>query len=97
MIYECKVYCHSGPPDMEEILGKIEDGKWLPFAVDISLVDACKMSTDVPDDFTYKATSLFMQNGDTFVIDTPYREFVRIWKQFKEDSHISDDADDLEL
>jgi hypothetical protein len=99
MIYECKVYCHSISPDIEEMLGKsndLEDGKWLPFAVDISLVDACKMSSDVPEHFTYKATSLFMQSGDTFVIDTPYKEFVKIWKQYKEDIELPSD-DDLEL
>jgi hypothetical protein len=98
MIYECHVYCHSVSPDLTELLGKNQDddGKWLPFAVDISLVDACKMSSDVPGDFTYKATSLFMQSGDTFVIDTPYKEFVKIWKQYKEDLDLPSD-DDLEL
>lgn len=97
MIYECNVYCHSNPPDIEEMLGKTnDDGKWLPFAVDISLIDACKMSSDLPDDLTYRATSLFLQSGDTFVIDTPFKEFIKIWKQYKEDLDLSSD-DDLEL
>jgi hypothetical protein len=98
MIYECNVYCHSTPPDLEDILGKSadDDGKWLPFAVDLSLIDAIKMSSDESDSFTYKCTTLFMSSGDTYAIDTKYKDFLKIWKDYKHQIDIIDD-DDLEL
>lgn len=98
MIYECKVYCHSLPPDLEDILGKSNDdeGKWLPFAIDISLIDAIKMSSDEADHMSYKCTTLFMSSGDTYVIDTKYKDFLKIWKEYKNQIDIIED-DDLNL
>ena len=82
------------------LLGKddLTVGKWLPFAFDISLVDAVKMSTDDIDSMLYKCTTVFLQSSDTYIIDTPYRDFLNLWKQ-NDDLIFGDDNidDDLEL
>jgi hypothetical protein len=97
MIYECQVFCHTGEPGVEDIFGKDENGgKWMPFAFDISLVDAIKLSSDSIDDFTYKCTTVFLQGGDTYIIDTKYRDFLMLWRDYKNDVDLPNE-DDLEL
>lgn len=102
MIHECKVFCHSLESNLMDLIGKGDDtiGKWLPFAFDISLVDAAKMTTDDEESMVYKCTTVFLHSGDTYIIDTKYRDFIELWKQsdslmFGDDGGSGDD--DLEL
>jgi len=100
MIHECNVFCHSEESDMMELLGKdsLTVGKWLPFAFDLTLVDAIKMSTDDSEIMVHKCSTVFLSSGDTYIVDTKFRDLVELWKQVNFslfDS--SDDDNDLEL
>jgi hypothetical protein len=92
MIHECKVYCHvvDITIDGDKTSETMGEGKWLPFAFNISLVDAVKMSSDEVDDPLYKLTSVFLQSGETYMIDTPYKEFLREWKLYLADFNEGD-------
>lgn len=96
-IHECRVYCYNQPPDLLDLMGKDEadDGKWVPFAFTIDMVDAIKMASDDDAKQTYNRTALFMQNGENYIIDTPYKKFLNIWKDYlgAEDSTSSDDLE----
>ena len=54
------------------------------------------MSSDEADHMSYKCTTLFMSSGDTYVIDTKYKDFLKIWKEYKNQIDITED-DDLNL
>ena len=82
MIYECKVYCHATESDLLDLTGREEEGKWLPFAFPLRIVEAIKMSTDDNESVIYKSTTVFLESGDTYIIDTKFKEFLRIWKEF---------------
>lgn len=99
MIHECNVYCYSASSDLNELIGKEDDGKWLPFAFDMMLVDAIKMSSDEPDHNTYRCTSVFLQNGESYIIDTKYKDFLKLWKMdiMGEEEENDDYSDNLNL
>jgi hypothetical protein len=98
MIYECKVYCHTSALDLSDI-GVEDEGKWMPFAFDITLVDAVKLSSDDSEKLSYNCTSIFLHNGDSYVIDTKYKDFLKIWKKSSTITFLDeeDDDDDLNL
>lgn len=75
MVHECKVQCHTMDIKTAEALGMEDNGKWLPFIFDMGIIDAAKMSSDEADSPSYNCTSIFTKNGDTFIIDTHYKEF----------------------
>ena len=84
MIHECSVFCHSVESDLMELMGNEEStdvGKWLPFAIDTSLVVAVKMTTDDSDSMVYKCSTVFLSSGDVYIIDTKFRDFIPIWKE----------------
>jgi hypothetical protein len=58
-----------------EALGMEDNGKWLPFIFDMDIIDAAKMSSDDPESSAFNSTTIFTKNGDTFIIDTHYKEF----------------------
>lgn len=107
MIHECKVQCHTMDIKTAEDLGIEDKGKWLPFIFSMDIITAAKLSSDEEDSPTYNCTSIFTNNGDTFIIDTPPEEFFKkfaewntlqfIIKDSDEDSSPSEDGDDLEL
>lgn len=75
-LHKCKIHCHSMDPATLEAMGLEEDqGKWLAFCLRMDTVIACKMATDEDDTPYFGCTSVFVENGDTFIIDTPYDEF----------------------
>lgn len=65
-----------------ESLGIEDKGKWLPFSFLLGIVDGCKLTSDDLSHPTYGCTTLFLHGGDTFIIDTPYNKFVRIWEEY---------------
>ena len=83
-----------------DLLGMKEDeGKWLPFIFDMEMISAAKLSSDEKDSPAYNCTTIFTNNGDTFIIDTPFKEFFKQYKVYHtldllEDS---DDNEDLDL
>lgn len=83
MIHECNVYCHTSESELMDLLGKDDvNGKWLPFAFPMDVIEAIKMSTDEEDSGAYGCTTIFMQSGDSYIIDTKYTAFLKVWKEF---------------
>jgi hypothetical protein len=61
-------------------MGLEEDrGKWLPFAFHLDAVVAIKLSTDEEDQIAYGCTTVFTEQGDTYIIDTPYEQFEQLF------------------
>lgn len=86
VIHRCKIHCHTIDPSRLDILGMEEDpGKWMPFAFHMGVVVGCKLSTDEEELLAYGCTTVFTDNGDTYIIDTPYDEFEEKFVRYNED------------
>jgi hypothetical protein len=95
MIHECKVQCHTVDRKTAELTGIEDEGKWLPFIFDMSMVQAAKLSSDEHDSPTYNCTTVFTVDGDTYIIDTPCTEFFKKFKDYNAlQIFIKDDEDD---
>lgn len=105
MVHQCKVQCHSMDSKTAELTGVEDPGKWLPFIFNMDTIDAAKLSSDEEDSPTYNCTTIFVNNGTTFIIDTPFETFFKKFTEFNtlqfiiresdEDSPSSDDDLDL--
>jgi hypothetical protein len=82
MVHQCKVQCHTVDPKTAEDLGIEDNGKWLPFLFNMDTIDAAKESSDDSDSPTYKCTTIYTNNGNTFIIDTPFDEFQKKYIEF---------------
>jgi hypothetical protein len=71
--------------DRADLLGVDDTGKWLPFAFHMDIVVACKMTTDDRDEEVYNCTTIFTDHSDTYIIDTPYTEFISVFQMYHED------------
>lgn len=86
VIHKCKIQCHSIDPSRMDMLGLEEDqGKWMPFCFHMGVIVACKLSSDDEDALAYGGTSVFTEQGDTYIIDTPYEEFEEKFIRYNED------------
>lgn len=85
MIHECNIHCHAIEIDKADLMGLEDKGKWLPFIFHLSIVIAAKMTTDDSDEVTHNCTSVFTEHGDSYIIDTPYKEFAAMWKKYQLD------------
>jgi hypothetical protein len=100
MIHECKVQCHAMDPKTAELMGFDDSGKWLPFIFDMDMVEAAKMSSDESETATFNCTTIFTKSGDTYIINTPYKEFFEKFIEYYldiTDIDPSSSSDDLEL
>lgn len=98
MIHKCNVHCHSLDPKDKDLMGLEDTGKWLPFAIDISIIVGCKLSTDEEEELAFNCTTIFTEFGDTFILDTPYTEFIDKWEKYVNGmDELIDGDDDLEL
>jgi hypothetical protein len=82
MIYTCNVLCYSDDPEMSELLNKEDDGKWLPFAVDLSFIKSIKMTTDDIDHVSFNKTTIHTSDGDTFLTDVDFKTFLKKWETY---------------
>lgn len=82
MIHECKVHCHNLDLELSDTLGIEDKGKWLPFCFHMDMIMAVKMATDDEDELPFNCTTLFTTDGETFIINTPYSEFIRLFKAY---------------
>lgn len=85
MICSCNVYCRSKTESELEDLGVTSDsipGIWLPFTFMYEYLMAIKTASDDKEDDTYNCTNIYMDNGDVFIIDTPYDELLASWTDF---------------
>ena len=91
-IHRCKVQCHTVNPSDMEIMGMKEDeGKWLPFAIDLGIINAIKMSTDEKGEPTYNCATIFCSTGDSFILDTPYFTMIDIWEEYVKSMWMGED------
>lgn len=83
MIHECNLQCYTMSLEDLELLGKKEDpGKWMPFIFEMSMVKAAKLTSEENDAFTYGCTTIYTHDGESYIIDTPYKEFFAKYKEF---------------
>jgi hypothetical protein len=72
-----------------ELMGLEDKGQWMPFAFHLDIVVACKLTSLDQDSLVCNCTTIFTENGDTYIIDTPYKQFLSLFA-----SHY-DQADEL--
>ena len=94
MIHTCNIHCHTMDLDRADLLGVDDAGKWLPFAFHMDIVVACKMTTDDRDEEVYNCTTIFTDHSDTYIIDTPYTEFISVFQMYHEDPSSSSKNDE---
>lgn len=84
-VHVCNIHCHTISPDKLEMMGLEDDpGKWMPFAFHMDIVVACKLASDDEDLLVHNCTTLFTEDGDTYIIDTPYHDFQRKFLAYHE-------------
>lgn len=86
MIHSCNIHCHSMDIAQVDLLGVEDKGKWLPFAFHMDIVIACKLTNDDEEDVTYGCTTVFTDHNDTYIIDTPYKEFLPLFMTYHTDA-----------
>lgn len=79
MIHTCNIHCHTLDLEKIEIMGIEDGGQWIPFAFHIGIVVACKLTTPDEDSPAFNCTTLFTEQGDTYIIDTPYIDFLKLF------------------
>lgn len=85
MIHECNIHCRTVDADSSDLLGILstpDNGHWMPFAFLLEIVIACKMASNDNEDISYKATTIFTDGGDAYIIDTPYKKFKALWTAY---------------
>lgn len=86
MIHKTRVFCHEVDPEKLEMLGMDEkvSGMWLPFTFRMDIVNAYKLTSSDIDHgkLTAGCTTVFTDNGDTFIIETPYQIFDDLYVRF---------------
>ena len=92
MIHTCNIHCHTMDLDRADLMGLTDKGKWLPFAFHLDIVVACKLTTDDEEETVYNCTTVFTDQGDSYIIDTPYTEFQTIFQLY----HTSDGSEPAE-
>lgn len=93
MKHVCNIHCHTLDVDKMEMMGIEDKGQWMPFAIDTDSVVACKLTSLEEDTLTFGCTTLFTENGDTFIIDTPYDKFLKIFMAEDDTSSVKEEPD----
>ena len=83
MLHECKVQCHTMKLEEVDLIGIEDPGKWLPFILDIDMVYGAKMTTDDIDDELFNCTTVYTEIGDSYIIDTPFTKFSKLFSKHK--------------
>jgi hypothetical protein len=78
-------------PSQIETLGIEDNGKWMPFVFHMDMVEAAKLTSEDESSSLYNCTTVFTRGGDAYIIDTNYREFFNLFKEYN--LEISDDND----
>ncbi len=86
MTHACNIHCHTMDLDRADLLGVNDNGKWLPFVFHLDIVVACKMTTDDEEEPSYGCTTIFTDQNDTYIIDTPFTEFSKLFKDYHSDA-----------
>ena len=98
MLHECNINCHSMDASKMQDLGIEDLGKWVPFIFRLDIVEAAKMTSDDDNMNIYGCTTIFTNTGDNYIIDTPYKEFFDLFKEYSLNIDAANTGDDdLEL
>lgn len=101
MIHRCNVQCYSMEAQKSELLGIEDEGKWMPFVFNMDMVEAVKLTSDDEASSTYNCTTLFTHKGDTYVIDTEFEKFAKIFSDYSSlfylDPNEDEEDDNFEL
>ena len=98
MIHTCNIHCHTLEVEKAELMGLEDKGRWMPFAFHLDIVIACKLTSDEDDSLVNGCTTIFTEPGDTYIIDTPYEQFMPIFKTYYNDELDATEAKgDIEL
>jgi len=97
MVHECNLNCHSMDVTKMEDLGIEDKGKWMPFIFHMDMVEAAKLTSEDPDLPTFNCTTVFTKAGDAYIIDTPYKEFFQLFKEYNFEEPTSSSDGDLEF
>jgi hypothetical protein len=89
MVLECNINCRTMDLGSEDLLGMPDPGKWLPFIIDLDQVYAAKLSSEDEDELTYLCTTIFCYDGDTYIIDTNFEKFKKIFIKFKNQTDVT--------
>ena len=93
MIHNCNIHCHTMDLDKADLMGIQDKGKWLPFAFHLDIVIACKLTTDDEEEIVNDCTTVFTENGDTYIIDTPFQEFLTVFQMYNADPELGKSED----
>ena len=63
-----------------EDLGITDPGVWVDAAIETGSIIALKRRNADKSNDEYYATTLYMDNGDSFVIDTAFHIMLSVWK-----------------
>lgn len=80
MIHTCRILCNTLEEDQLEDLGIKDPGVWVDAAIETGSIIAIKRRTADKTDDEYYATTVYMDNGDVYVIDTPFPVLLSVWK-----------------
>ena len=69
--------------DTVDSLGIEDPGKWMSFCIDLDSIYAVKITADETDEPLYNCTTVYCFDDVTYVIDTPYPEFKKIFLKHK--------------
>jgi len=89
MIHRCNVECHKHDTLTQELTGDTES-IWLKFSFLLDTVVAIKETSSDTDDFNYKTTTVYMDENRSYIIDTPFTVFEKIWIEFVTGESIDD-------
>ena len=80
MIHPCKILCNTLDEGQAEDLGITDPGVWVDAAIETGSIIAIKRRSHEKTDNDYYATTVYMDNGDVFVIDTPFHIMLTVWR-----------------
>mgnify|MGYP000247495117 FL=1 len=82
MIHVCNIHCHVLDIEKAELMGLEDRGQWMSFAFHLDVVVACKLTSLEEDSLVYNCTTIFTEHGDTYIIDTPYKTFQKMFVDY---------------
>lgn len=89
MIHVCNIHCHTLDVDKMEMMGIEDKGQWMSFAFHLDIVISCKLTSLDEDSLVFGCTTIFTEHGDTYIIDTPYDKFLKIFIEHYDDASSS--------
>jgi hypothetical protein len=88
MIHVCNIHCHALDIEKVELMGIEDKGQWMSFAFHLDVVIACKLTSLEEDSLVFNCTTIFTEPGDTYIIDTQYPEFLKLFVDYHEQPRV---------